>query len=105
MRILPIITAIAVSFLSVACSTPAPPPGVTVVSPFDVQRYLGTWYEIARFDHPRWSAAPIATISGCWPGRRPSPRRSGSRCWTLPPDRALMSANWSGSISAMISAR
>ena len=42
MRILPIITAIAVSFLSVACSTPAPPPGVTVVSPFDVQRYLGT---------------------------------------------------------------
>lgn len=51
MRILPIITAIAVSFLSVACSTPAPPPGVTVVSPFDVQRYLGTWYEIARFDH------------------------------------------------------
>ncbi len=52
MRILPIITAIAVSFLSVACSTPTPPPGVTVVSPFDVQRYLGTWYEIARFDHP-----------------------------------------------------
>ena len=48
MRILPIITAIAVSFLSVACSTPAPPPGVTVVSPFDVQRYLGTWYEIDR---------------------------------------------------------
>lgn len=33
MRILPIITAIAVSFLSVACSTPAPPPGVTVASP------------------------------------------------------------------------
>lgn len=27
------------------------------------------------------------------------------QCWTLPPDRALMSANWSGSISAMISAR
>jgi apolipoprotein D and lipocalin family protein len=52
MRILPIITAVAVSFLSVACSTPAPPPGVTVVTPFDVQRYLGTWYEIARFDHP-----------------------------------------------------
>lgn len=40
MRILPIITAIAVSFLSVACSTPTPPPGVNVVSPFDVQRYL-----------------------------------------------------------------
>ncbi len=38
MRILPIITAIAVSFLSVACSTPSTVAGVTVVSPFDVQR-------------------------------------------------------------------
>lgn len=33
-----------------ACST-APPQGVTVVSPFDLNRYLGTWYEIARLDH------------------------------------------------------
>lgn len=63
MRILPIITAIAVSFLSVACSTPAPPPGVTVVSPFDVQRYLGTWYEIARFDHPFESGLEKVTIA------------------------------------------
>lgn len=63
MRILPIITAIAVSFLSVACSTPAPPPGVTVVSPFDVQRYLGTRYEIARFDHPFESGLEKVTIA------------------------------------------
>ena len=63
MRILPIITAIAVSFLSVACSTPTPPPGVTVVSPFDVQRYLGTWYEIARFDHPFESGLEKVTIA------------------------------------------
>jgi apolipoprotein D and lipocalin family protein len=49
---LPIIAVVAASFLLVACSTPTPPPGVTVVSPFDTQRYLGTWYEIARFDHP-----------------------------------------------------
>lgn len=33
-----------------ACST-APPPGVTVVSPFDAKRYAGDWYEIARLDH------------------------------------------------------
>eukprot|EP01136_Pigoraptor_vietnamica_P043757 Opistho-1_new@19593 len=36
-------------FLS-ACFT-APPQGVTVVSPFDVKRYSGRWYEIARLDH------------------------------------------------------
>jgi apolipoprotein D and lipocalin family protein len=32
------------------CST-APPDGVQSVSPFDVNRYLGQWYEIARLDH------------------------------------------------------
>jgi len=33
-----------------ACST-APPEGLQAVTPFDVQRYQGTWYEIARLDH------------------------------------------------------
>ena len=33
-----------------ACST-APPEGLQSVTPFDVQRYQGTWYEIARLDH------------------------------------------------------
>jgi apolipoprotein D and lipocalin family protein len=33
-----------------ACST-LPPEGMTAVTPFDLQRYLGTWYEIARLDH------------------------------------------------------
>jgi len=33
-----------------SCST-APPPGVTVVTPFDLARYEGKWYEIARLDH------------------------------------------------------
>lgn len=33
------------------CSTTAVPPGVTAVTPFDVQRYQGRWYEIARLDH------------------------------------------------------
>ena len=27
------------------------PPGVEPVRPFDANRYLGTWYEIARLDH------------------------------------------------------
>jgi len=30
----------------------APPPGVTPVTDFDLDRYLGRWYEIARLDHP-----------------------------------------------------
>ena len=32
------------------CST-APPPGLTAVTPFDLNRYAGKWYEIARMDH------------------------------------------------------
>lgn len=32
-----------------ACT--APPDGVAVVSPFDVKRYAGKWFEIARLDH------------------------------------------------------
>lgn len=51
MRLLPIIATAAAAFLVVACSSPTPPSGVTVVDNFDAQRYLGRWYEIARFDH------------------------------------------------------
>ncbi|MCU6669308.1 outer membrane lipoprotein Blc [Enterobacteriaceae bacterium H4N4] len=51
MRILPVIAAVAAAFLVVACSSPTPPPGVTVVTPFEAQKFLGSWYEIARFDH------------------------------------------------------
>ena len=32
------------------CSV-APPPGVTPVTGFELNRYLGGWYEIARLDH------------------------------------------------------
>lgn len=32
------------------CST-AIPPGLSAVTPFDVKRYEGTWFEIARLDH------------------------------------------------------
>lgn len=35
---------------AVACST-APPQGISPVTPFDIARYAGKWYEIARLDH------------------------------------------------------
>ncbi|WP_298392902.1 lipocalin family protein [uncultured Azonexus sp.] len=38
------------SLTLVACST-APPDGVRPVSSFEIDRYLGKWYEIARLDH------------------------------------------------------
>ena len=44
------VVALGLAFLLGACST-APPQGVSAVSPFDLQRYLGTWYEVARLDH------------------------------------------------------
>ena len=37
--------------LLVGCST-APPAGIQPVTPFSLERYSGTWYEIARMDHP-----------------------------------------------------
>lgn len=42
MRILPVVAAVTAAFLVVACSTPTPPKGVTVVNNFDATRYLGT---------------------------------------------------------------
>nr|WP_074459813.1 lipocalin family protein [Cronobacter sakazakii] len=50
-RLLPVVATVATAALLVACSTPTPPSGVRVVEDFNVNRYLGTWYEIARFDH------------------------------------------------------
>lgn len=34
-----------------ACRSPTPPSGVSPLTGFDVQRYLGTWYEIARLEN------------------------------------------------------
>ncbi|TCV03694.1 apolipoprotein D and lipocalin family protein [Samsonia erythrinae] len=39
-----------VALFSTACSV-TPPDNVTVVEKVDINRYLGTWYEIARLDH------------------------------------------------------
>ncbi|XTZ38000.1 lipocalin family protein [Salmonella enterica] len=51
MRLLLIMATVVAAFLASACSSPTPPAGVTVVKNFNTQRYLGKWYEIARFDH------------------------------------------------------
>ncbi|WP_338512013.1 lipocalin family protein [Erwinia aphidicola] len=45
------ITAGGTALLSVACTT-TPPNGITPISGFDADRYLGSWYEIARLNHP-----------------------------------------------------
>ena len=37
--------------LLTGCASTQPPLGVTAVTSFDVQRYAGRWYEIARLDH------------------------------------------------------
>ena len=44
---------LAVSFVValVGCSSTTLPPGVTPVTPFDLARYEGRWYEVARLDH------------------------------------------------------
>ncbi len=42
------------SLLIIACfysCTASKPPGVATVEPFDAERYMGKWYEIARLDH------------------------------------------------------
>lgn len=37
--------------LLAGCAGTRPPPGVVAVAPFDLQRYQGRWYELARLDH------------------------------------------------------
>lgn len=50
-------TAIRTMFLMIACAltlvgcSTAPPAGINPVSPFEINRYLGKWHEIARLDH------------------------------------------------------
>ena len=42
---------LAALFLALQSSCTGSPDGVTVVTGFEIDRYLGTWYEIARLDH------------------------------------------------------
>ena len=46
----PSILALLFALTLAACAT-APPDGVRPVTSFDINRYLGQWYEIARLDH------------------------------------------------------
>ncbi|WP_174849542.1 outer membrane lipoprotein Blc [Yersinia artesiana] len=50
MRLWSKLSVIAATLLSVACGV-TPPKNVKVVDNFQLPRYLGTWYEIARLDH------------------------------------------------------
>lgn len=45
------LTGIAITLLLAGCSNLTPPQGVDPVSPFDLNRYQGKWYEIARLDN------------------------------------------------------
>jgi len=45
------LTAAVICWVLLAAGCTGLPQGVTPVSGFDVNRYLGTWYEIARLDH------------------------------------------------------
>lgn len=50
--VLRVLGALSVALLLLAgCANTSPPPGVSPVSPFDVNRYQGRWYELARLDH------------------------------------------------------
>lgn len=51
MKVWPILSGIAVAFTLVACQSPRPPEGVEPINGFDVTRYLGKWYEVARLDN------------------------------------------------------
>ena len=48
---LPALLVAGTTLLLAGCASTRPPTGVTAVTPFDVQRYAGRWYELARLDH------------------------------------------------------
>jgi apolipoprotein D and lipocalin family protein len=110
MRIWPIITTLAVAFLVVACSSPTPPPGTTVVNNFDAKRYLGKWYEIARFDHKFESGLEQVTATystmddggirvinrGFNPDRQMLQQSVGQAYFTGDPSRAALKVSFFG---------
>ncbi|MDT4292283.1 lipocalin family protein [Methylomonas sp. MO1] len=42
---------LSIMLLSLLCACTGIPDGVKVIDGFELERYLGTWYEIARLDH------------------------------------------------------
>lgn len=57
--------------LLTACAANAPPPGVTPVSPFELPRYQGLWFEIARLDN--WFERGLSDVTA-----RYTPQADGS---------------------------
>ena len=49
-RPLVLMASLSLALSQTACST-LPPPGIQPVNGFELQRYSGQWYEIARLDH------------------------------------------------------
>ena len=50
-RLAALVLASAAAALLVGCGSTRPPEGIEAVAPFDLGRYEGTWYELARLDH------------------------------------------------------
>jgi len=50
-RLLKLILVVPLALVLVACISTSAPEGVTAVGGFQLDRYLGTWFEIARLDH------------------------------------------------------
>ena len=96
------------ALLSVACST-TPPKGVTPVEGFNAELYLGSWYEIARFNHPfeRGLEQVTATYSkrddgglkvvnrGFNPKKQRWQESTGKAYFTGPPGRAALKVSFS----------
>ena len=94
---------------SVACSV-TPPKDVKVIDNFDSKRYLGTWYEIARFDHrfERGLEKVTATYSlrddgginvinkGYNPDREMWQKTEGKAYFTGDPNRAALKVSFFG---------
>ncbi|AOV97703.1 hypothetical protein A9798_12600 [Edwardsiella hoshinae] len=51
MKVWPVLGAVTLVLLLQGCRSPTPPRGVEPIQGFEVARYLGTWYEVARLDN------------------------------------------------------
>ena len=92
-----------------ACST-APPEGMTPVTPFDLTRYEGKWYELARLDHSferglsdvsatyrAQADGSVEVINRGYDNRRKEWRQAvGRALFTGEPDRASLKVSFFG---------
>ena len=67
------------------CSSTRPPEGITPVTPFDLARYEGRWYELARLDHSFERGMMDVSAAFCCLARRVAPPRPRlRRCKSSP---------------------